>query len=47
MIQSGNWRGKRDQARELEGARDAVNSLVQNIENLLFSMKQLSSQYYC
>ena len=23
MIQSGNWRGARDPARELEGARDA------------------------
>ena len=27
MIQSGNWRGARDPARELEGARDAGNSL--------------------
>ena len=26
MIQSGNWRGARDPARELEGARDAGNS---------------------
>ena len=34
MIQSGNWRGTRDLARELEGAGDAGNSLVQNIENL-------------
>ena len=34
MIQSGNWRGARDPARELEGARDAGNLLVQKIENL-------------
>ena len=34
MIQSGNWRGARDPTRELEGARDAGNKLVQNIENL-------------
>ena len=26
VIQSGNWRGARDPARELEGARDAGNS---------------------
>ena len=26
LIQSGNWRGARDPARELEGARDAGNS---------------------
>ena len=26
MIQSGNWRGARDPARELEGASDAGNS---------------------
>ena len=31
MIHSGNRRGARDPARELEGARDAGNSLVQNI----------------
>ena len=34
MIQSGNWRGARDPAKELEGAGDAGNSLVQNIKNL-------------
>ena len=34
MIQCWNFRGARDPARELEGARDADNSLVQNIENL-------------
>ena len=34
MIQSGNWRVARDPAREQEGARDAGNSLVQNIVNL-------------
>ena len=34
MIQSGNWKTARDTARDLEGARDTTNSLVQNIENL-------------
>ena len=34
MVQSGNWRDARDPVRELEGARDAGNSLVQNIKNL-------------
>ena len=34
MTQSGNWRVARDPAKELEGARDPGNALVQNIENL-------------
>ena len=34
VIQSWNLRGARDLARELEGAHDAGNTLVQNIENL-------------
>ena len=42
MIQSGNWRGARDPARELEGARDAGNLLVQNIENLCSSIKKIA-----
>ena len=31
MIQSGNWRGARDTALELEGVRDADNLLVLNL----------------
>ena len=34
MIQLGNWRGARDPVRKQEGACDAGNSLVLNIENL-------------
>ena len=34
MIQSGNQRGARDPARELVGAGDTGNALVQNTENL-------------
>ena len=47
MIQSENWRGARDPARELEGAGDAGNSsIIYLINKYIFKVNENIICYY-